>query len=299
MRYRSQDVQVEGGSLRVGVWEPEDVSSGGGADQVPTVLAIHGITANHRCWVPLARALPSYRVVAPDLRGRGRSSQLPGPYGMATHAQDLIAILDALQITAPVPVLGHSMGGFVAVSTAARYPDRVSSLGLIDGGLPLVPPPGVDPDQLVQAILGPAAQRLSMTFADREAYRDFWRQHPAFEEWTEVVQDYIDYDLVGTEPQLHASTSYEAVAADSADLVGSDSFLADLDAVRQPIRWVVAPRGLMNETPGLYPPVVVEQMAQRYPVQVAWVADLNHYTVVLAEEGIAACLPTIEAVLHG
>ena len=53
------------------------------------------------------------RLIAPDLRGRGRSNTLPGPFGMTRHADDMAAVLDFLGVPRAV-VVGHSMGGFVS-----------------------------------------------------------------------------------------------------------------------------------------------------------------------------------------
>ena len=103
------------------------------------VLAIHGVTANHRCWSLLAALLPGVRIVAPDLRGRGRSSELPGPWGRAVHADDVAALIRAVG-SDPVVVVGHSMGAFVAVALAERHPELVERVWLVDGGLPLSGP---------------------------------------------------------------------------------------------------------------------------------------------------------------
>ena len=121
--YRTLDVAVRGGTLRAGVWGPQDPGT-------PTVLAIHGITASHRCWTLLAGQLPGVRIIAPDLRGRGRSNALPAPYGMVSHAEDMAALLDAAGVEKAV-VLGHSMGAFVAVVTAHRSagPGGVAAAG--------------------------------------------------------------------------------------------------------------------------------------------------------------------------
>ncbi|UUL76555.1 alpha/beta fold hydrolase [Pseudarthrobacter sp. Fe7] len=191
--YTTLDVPVRGGTLRTAIWGPSDPAAA-------TVLAVHGVTSSHMQWAVLAGALPGVRIIAPDLRGRGRSSSLPGPYGMAAHAQDLTDLLDAVD-AGRVVVLGHSMGAFVAEVFAHQYPDRVSSLILVDGGLPLPVPPGVTIPQAIQAILGPAAARLSMTFPDHETYLDFWRSHPAFTDgWNDAVEAYARYDLRGEAP---------------------------------------------------------------------------------------------------
>ena len=131
-RYEAVDVEVRGGSLRVGIW---------GAESSPPVLAIHGITASHLAWQLVAEALPDLRIIAPDLRGRGRSSELPGPYGFDQHADDLARLIDQLGL-GPVPIVGHSMGGFVAVAVAHRHPELISGVLLLDGGLPFVRRPG-------------------------------------------------------------------------------------------------------------------------------------------------------------
>ena len=204
-RYRTVDVPVRGGTLRVGLWEPGRTPPMRDIADAPTILAIHGVTASHRCWDMLAAALPGYRLIAPDLRGRGRSNALPGPYGMAQHADDMADVLDFLGVPQAL-VVGHSMGGFVSVMFAHRHAGRVASLLLVDGGMPLRMPEGMTTDSLIAA-LGPAADRLSMTFPDHEAYRNFWRVHPAFvDSWNEAVTDYIDYDLVGIPPELHPAT---------------------------------------------------------------------------------------------
>src|SRR4029079_861384 len=119
------DVPVRGGSLRVLAWP------GGG----PLVIAAHGITANALSWAAVARELAGrVRLIAPDLRGRAGSAHLPGPFGMAAHAADLIAVAD--HFGAPkVALAGHSMGGFVVTETAARYPARGSSVVLVSVGV--------------------------------------------------------------------------------------------------------------------------------------------------------------------
>src|SRR5687767_8810271 len=102
--HSSLAVPVTGGSLYVGVAGPPV-----GTDGVPVVLLVHGITGSHRSWTPVARHLAdAVTVLAPDLRGRGGSAGLAGPYGMAAHADDLAAVLDHVGCPRAV-VAGHSM----------------------------------------------------------------------------------------------------------------------------------------------------------------------------------------------
>ena len=295
-RYQAHDVPVRGGTLRVGVWEPDTAPESGG---VPTMLLIHGITASHVCWAELAAALPHVRLVAPDLRGRGRSRDLPAPYGMPSHADDVAAALDHLGVSGPVPVVGHSMGGFVTLVLADRRPEKVSSVALVDGGMPLLPPPGVRPEDMSHAILGPAADRLRMTFPDRAAYREFWADHPALgAEWTDLTSAYVDYDLVGEPGAMHPSTQVAALDEDIRELVDGDSVQHAIEHLRHPATWFVAPRGLMDEVPPLYPDAAVELWTGRLPgLHLVRTPDVNHYTIVMLRRGVDQLLPHLEAML--
>ena len=275
--YRTSTVPVNGGELAVGIWGPDDA---------PTILAIHGITASHVSWTSLAEAMPGMRIIAPDLRGRGRSNGLPGPWGMPTHAADMVALLDAFNLQRPV-VVGHSMGAFVAATLAAQSPDRVAELILIDGGIPIPTPAGVAAEDLPKALIGPAAERLSMTFESVQDYRDFWRGHPAFaDDWTPAVEAYVDYDLDGEAPSLSPSSRYDAVAEDSLQLSGDIGYADALAGLPMPVSFIRAPRGLMNEPRALYSASTVEEWEERMPhLSTHEIADVNHYTIVMARRG--------------
>jgi len=270
----------------VGIWDPAHADDD--SFDAPTILAIHGITASHRCWDMLAAALPGYRLVAPDLRGRGRSNALPGPYGMVQHADDMADVLDFLGVPRAM-VVGHSMGGFVSVMVAHRHAGRVAALLLVDGGLPLWKPEGMTTDALLAA-LGPAADRLSMTFPDHEAYRKFWSVHPAFvDSWNQAVTNYIDYDLVGAPPELHPATSFAAVTADTPEVYGTQAILAAVAQLPSPTIFLRAPLGFFNDPPGLYSPEWIEHWQQELPaLDVRLVEGVNHYTIVFTDLGVSA-----------
>jgi pimeloyl-ACP methyl ester carboxylesterase len=263
------------------------VSTFGPESGTPAILAVHGITANGRCWDTVARHLPDRRIIAPDLRGRGRSNGMPGPYGLRRHAADLAELLDADGGGARVAI-GHSMGAFVVVVLAAERPDLVERLVLVDGGFPLELPPGTSSvDELDPGVLlGPAAARLAMEFANLEAYLDFWREHPSFaRDMTPAVEAYALYDLEGEPPHLRPSTLAAAMMEDVVEQYGPDWYIDALRRLRMPVTVLRAPRGLMDAEP-IYPPGVLESFRELVPqLEIVEVDDVNHYTILFADRG--------------
>ncbi|WP_173922046.1 alpha/beta fold hydrolase [Agromyces sp. Marseille-P2726] len=282
--YSTFRAPVAGGFLAGAQWRAD-------APGTP-VLAVHGITATHRAWDAFAGEMHDRRVIGVDLRGRGRSNTLPAPYGLEQHADDLAATLDAQGVDRAF-VVGHSMGAFVSVRFAERHPDRLAGLFLVDGGLPVPNPEGVAPGGLPKTLLGPALERLSMTFPDRAAYVDFWRRHPALGPyWTDAIESYVEYDVDGEEPTLRSSANAAAVAENSVQLDGADGYVEALVGLPGPVDFFRAPRGLLDAAP-LYPEGVVE-WAQRMPQLVVHeVPDVNHYTIVMTAEGVRHLVPTL------
>ncbi|WP_344063685.1 alpha/beta fold hydrolase [Microbacterium pumilum] len=290
-RYRTADVAVDGGMLRVGVWDGPDANA-------PAVLLVHGVTASHLSWPLVADRLPEARVIAPDLRGRGRSNDVGGRAGLTAHARDLVAVLDALDVGSAV-VVGHSMGAFVALVFADLHPGRVERLVLVDGGLPLDLPDGLSSDEVIQLVLGPTAERLSMRFASVGDYLDFWRRHPAFaRDWSPALEAYLAYDLVGVEPDLHPSTSYATVAEDSVDQNTGTAISDALAAMRRPTLLLTAERGLLDQVPPLYSGERLPALLRTHPrLRHEAVADVNHYTIVLSARGADAVAAAIRGEL--
>ncbi|MFC4104702.1 alpha/beta fold hydrolase [Micromonospora zhanjiangensis] len=96
-----------------------------------SLVVLHGLTGHGRRWRTLAsEELPTRRVVAPDLRGHGRSAHEP-PWSLEQHATDVLSMMDALDLET-VPVVGHSLGAAVAVHLARRAPRRIDRLVLLD-----------------------------------------------------------------------------------------------------------------------------------------------------------------------
>jgi pimeloyl-ACP methyl ester carboxylesterase len=248
------------------------------------VLLIHGVTSSNRAFQLFADALIA-RGKAPfavDLRGRGDSNNLPGPFGMKQHAEDMAAVIDHFSWPQP-DVIGHSMGGFVAAALVGLYADKVGEVVFADGGVPLPMPPGMTVEQIMPFVLGPAMTRLAMEFENKEAYRDYWKPQPAFVKgWSSVLDEYVDYDLRGKK----ASTNPQAVEADSRDLFGDDLIVKSLQGLTKPAIFIKAERGLQNEEGGLYPMPVLDAVLPAYPMlKLEFLADCNHYDMFLEQSG--------------
>ena len=253
------------------------------APGAPVILAAHGITANGLSWGPVAEHLGgAVTLLAPDLRGRAGSRDVPGPYGLARHADDMIAILDDRGVDSAV-LAGHSMGAYVAALAAVRRPDRATAVVMVDGGLAVPLPPGTDVQALLTATLGPAIERLDTTFASREQYREFWRRHPAFGfAWTPALDAYLQHDLIGDGP-YRSSCVAEAIRVDGADMFAGPEATAAFHRLAVPAVLLWADRGLFDQSPGVYTAdgtAGLKVPAERVP-------DTNHYSI-LAGGGAAA-----------
>jgi lipase len=155
---------VEAGSRTEGV--SAELAYGAWPGDEPAVVLVPGIFASHRSVTALAEQIaPARRVIAFDLRGRGRSSG-PGPYGIERHANDLWAALDALEVERP-QLVGHSLGAFVVAVAAASRPGSAASVVLLDGGLWA---PFPVPVELVHQLFADDRARLERDFADVDAY---------------------------------------------------------------------------------------------------------------------------------
>ena len=136
------------------------VRSGGAG---PVVVLLHGYAETSDSWAPLAAELvKNNTVVVPDLRGIGRSSRPAGGYDKKTQAADIRAVVTALGYDR-ASVVSHDIGIMVAYAYAARYPDKVERLVVMDA-----PIPGIAPwDDIVRnpalwhfSFYGPDAERL-------------------------------------------------------------------------------------------------------------------------------------------
>ncbi|EFC80546.1 alpha/beta fold hydrolase [Parafrankia sp. EUN1f] len=136
----------------------------------PPVVLVHGIAGTTADWARVAPDLATTRrVIAYDQRGHGASDRADGrsSYTFDLLLADLVALLDALGLTA-VDLVGHSMGGVVALRCALEHSDRVRSLVLVDTAAAPAAATGPVTRRVVAALLEGAATVASAVHAARE-----------------------------------------------------------------------------------------------------------------------------------
>lgn len=245
----------------------------------PTLLLMPGLTANARFFDGLVDAglRPALQVTAIDLRGRGQTDHPDAGYTMADHAADIIAVLDELGLE-QVVLGGHSFGGLLTYYMAAQWPDRVAACVVIDA------PAAVDSEIVEQ--IQPSLDRLTTTYESWDAYLDFARAMPYYEDgwWDPHLQAFYRSDVADlpdgrVRPVSHPDHIRQAVEAtlepNWADLVST---------IAQPtlLLRAVEPFG----PPG-YPPILTREAAER-TVQAMAAAQLvelpgNHITALFGD----------------
>lgn len=114
----------------------------------PTVVLIHGMINSSRHWETVAQRLAgSYRVIAPDLIGHGDAATPRGDYSLGAHAASIRDLLTTIGVERAT-IVGHSLGGGVAMQFTYQFPEMVERLVLVSSG-------GLGPD--VSPILRAAA----------------------------------------------------------------------------------------------------------------------------------------------
>ncbi len=109
-----------------------------GPSNGPLLILLHGFTNRWQTFLPILPALtPSWQVLAFDHRGHGRSSRVPVGYSAAGFYADAAAVLNHFATTQPAVLLGHSMGGSLAMHLAQDYPDKVRAVVTGDTSLDL------------------------------------------------------------------------------------------------------------------------------------------------------------------
>jgi len=121
----------------------------------PVLLLLHGLGCDHTSWDPVIDSLARrYTVIAPDLLGHGQSAKPRADYSIGGYANAMRDLLTVLGIES-VTVVGHSLGGGVAMQFAYQFPERTERMVLVaPGGI------GRDVTRAVRAVTLPMFQQL-------------------------------------------------------------------------------------------------------------------------------------------
>jgi pimeloyl-ACP methyl ester carboxylesterase len=259
-----------------------------GAKNAPTVVLLHGLSANANSFAGVIAAglSPAFRVVAPDLRGRARSGKPSAGYEMADHARDVIALLDALGLERVV-LGGHSFGGYLAIFIAANYPQRVSRLVVIDAAISSHPRIGV--------LLKPSLDRLTRTSASADAYLADVRSAPYMNGvWDDSAESYFRAELAEHPDGSVGSATSNAAVGQAAVGVAIEPWLHHVQQVEAPALVLNAldafgPPG----TPPLFDEIVTRATARAFSDARYVVVPGNHITLLFGE-GASALRREIE-----
>jgi len=212
----------------------------------PPILLVHGWTCDHTYMAPqFEHFRRSHRVIAVDLRGHGQSDKPQQDYTMLAFADDLAWLCEQLKVERPV-VVGHSMGGVIAVELAARFPEIPGAVVTLDS--PIVPP-----QELLDGVAAPTIAALR-----GPDYREVQRRMVAemlFLPTDDPTRKVRIVDAMSSAPQHVMASAFEGIFCDTAASVAACKVpllilmaaqpLSDVAGLRQ-----VCPTAIIGQTVG-------------------------------------------------
>ncbi len=244
----------------------------------PPIVLLPGLSANAHAFDGLIAAglSPHFRTIAPDLRGRGDSGKPDTGYTLEDHAADVLGLLDHLGIERAT-ILGHSFGGLLTIYLAARYPQRVSKIVLIDVALWIID----DTAKLIRVSL----DRLTRVFPSADTYIGAIKSAPYLDGfWDPMVESYFRAEIkTNDDGTAQARTSAAAI----------EQVIQNISAEpwRELVAQIAAPSILIN-APGPYgppgaPAIVPAALARETAASIAGCRYVevpgNHLSMVFGE----------------
>jgi pimeloyl-ACP methyl ester carboxylesterase len=166
-----------------------------GSPEAPPILLIHATGFHARCWDETIRAMPeTYRVIAVDMRGHGRSEKTGVMTDWAAPAHDIVELAAHLELKNAIGA-GHSMGGHTLVQVAAARPGTFKRLVLVD---PVMMSPEIyaAPSPWPPGVEHPVARRRNSWQSWEDMYDAFKKRAP-YSLWRpKVLEDYCRYGLL-------------------------------------------------------------------------------------------------------
>jgi pimeloyl-ACP methyl ester carboxylesterase len=216
---------------------------------LPPILLLHGLASATHIWNLVAPLLAErgYMVTALDQRGHGESDKPASGYEYETIIADDTGAIQALEIEKPV-VVGHSWGASVALQYGATYPERVTSLVMVDGATnQLSQRPGWTREQ---ALIDLAPPRFAGTA--RETFLSFFKKGPLGQQWSPELEESVlhivqlrDDDTVA--PRLDFENHLQIIAA-----MWDQPTMELYQRVRCPLKLIVAEQRPITEEQQLF-----------------------------------------------
>lgn len=249
------------------------LDAGGGP---PTMVLLHGLSSNANAFsgVIAAGLSPRYRVIAPDMRGRARTSKPASGYSIAQHARDIIGLMDHLELH-KVVLGGHSFGGYLAIYIAAHHPERVEKLIVIDSALNSTP-------RAVE-LLKPSLDRLTRIAASPAAYLDAIRTAPYMDGvWDDAAEQYFRAELQENPDGTAQSATSSAAIAQVVPAIAAEPWLHWVQEVRHPTLLLNAVDGFGCGNPPIMGEVDAKATARAFRNARYTVVPGNHLTMMFA-----------------
>jgi len=260
--------------IQLAIWEGKGKS----------VLGIHGLTANCRCWDVIAQSIiPEVKFLAMDLRGRGRSDRPSKGYSVQNHCRDIKALIENLNLER-VAIMGHSLGALIALAFAAWYPDFVDRILLIDGAGAL------SKEQMDKVMEGikPALDRLGKIYPSFDAYLNQIKKAPFLQPWPAAMDAYYQYEIEQVKGGVRSNIKPEHIIEEIENLkkINASKFYTKINC---PVLIIRATDGMLSSDDILLPQESLSRMLKEIPNATS--VDLvgtNHYSIVFQPNNIRA-----------
>lgn len=212
------------------------------------IIALHGWLDNAASFFTLAPLLDEYQVIAPDLAGHGFSNHRPAgtPYYVWDNVADVLALADYLELNS-FHLVGHSMGAGIASLLSAVAPERVKSVVLLDGLVPVTTPAEQSPQQMTMALrqrkrIAERTQRYYDNFEDAVVVRAKSQYPVPYEASKALVSRAITQTDAGwqwhTDPYLFAPSVLRLTEGQVAEF---------LRVIKSPVLLCLAEEGIATE----------------------------------------------------